>query len=75
MLISKLSQVHDHVDIKINDIRIEQGQSMKFWAYTNIETINFSGMSSVANFVLMFQAKYCSCIELDHFVVQIYEYT
>ena len=29
-------------------------------------------MSNVTNFVLMLQAKYRSCAELDHFVVQIH---
>ena len=29
-------------------------------------------MSNVTNFVLMLQAKYRSCTELDHFVVQIH---
>ena len=30
MLIGMPSQVHDDIDIKINDVRIEQVQSMKY---------------------------------------------
>ena len=45
LLIGKPSQVHDDVDIKINDMRIES-------------ITDFPGMPNVTNFGLMLQAKY-----------------
>ena len=69
MLIGKPSQIQDDVDIKINGIRIEQVQSMK---YLGIYIDKILSWDVQCDFVLMLQAKYRSCAELDHFVVQIH---
>ena len=66
MLIGRPSQVHDDIDIKINDVWTEQVQSKK---YLGIYIDNkFPGMFSVTSYVPMLQARYRSFVELDNFV-------
>ena len=64
MLIGRPYQVDDDIDIEINDVRIEQVQSMK---YLGIYIDNkLSGMFSVTSYVSMLQARYRSFVELNN---------
>ena len=65
MLIGGPSQVHDDIDIKINDVRIIQVQSMKYLCIY----IDNKLMFSVTSYVPMLQVRYRSFVELDIFVV------
>ena len=71
MVIGGPSQVLDDVDIQINDIRIDQIQSMKYLGI-HISITNFPWIFSVTSYVPMLQPKYRCYTELDNFIRQVH---